>query len=250
MNRRTREIFDEIHAGLPRQGPGDDHSTARALARMTALPAYPRILDVGCGPGAQTLILARLTTGTVTAIDNHQPFLNELERRAEFAALADRVEAINADMRALDFPAGAFDIIWAEGSIYVVGLEAGFEAWRSLLKAGGYLAVTELTWLKTDPPSEVRAFWEGNYPSMQDVECNLKMIRGTGCEIIDCFELPETAWWEEYYRPMEERLESLRRKYKSDDEALALIQERRREIDLYQQFSEYYGYVFYISQVV
>lgn len=77
------EIFWEVHSGLPREGPGDNESTGRAFALMTELPVAPSILDVACGPGMQTIQLAQLCSGNIVAVDTHQPFLDELDRRAE-----------------------------------------------------------------------------------------------------------------------------------------------------------------------
>jgi len=78
----TMEIFYALFSGLPRCGPGSDASTRRAFSLLPPLPPNPKILDVGCGPGMQTLELARLAGGTVTAVDNHAPYLEELRRRA------------------------------------------------------------------------------------------------------------------------------------------------------------------------
>lgn len=61
--------FFELHAGLARQGPGADAHTRRAFALVGDLPPAPVIVDVGCGPGMQTLELARLTRSTVHAVD-------------------------------------------------------------------------------------------------------------------------------------------------------------------------------------
>jgi len=81
------EIFD---ASLPRLGPGDDASTRRALSTLlsarprggdVASAARLRVLDIGCGTGAPTIQLAKLIDGTILAVDNHQPFLDELQRR-------------------------------------------------------------------------------------------------------------------------------------------------------------------------
>ena len=58
-NDRLMEIMLDVHSGLPRQGPGDDESTLRALSLCTELPMRPSVLDVGCGPGMQTIALAR-----------------------------------------------------------------------------------------------------------------------------------------------------------------------------------------------
>lgn len=98
------EIFD---ASLPRQGPGDDASTLRALRTLLKLrgevqsssqPAPVRILDIGCGSGAQTLQLARHIDGTIVALDNHRPFLDELESRARAEGLLDKIELHLKDM--------------------------------------------------------------------------------------------------------------------------------------------------------
>jgi SAM-dependent methyltransferase len=109
-------LFWEIHSGLPREGPGDNDSTRRALAMVHGLPARPRILDVACGPGMQTLALAQASAGTIVALDTHRPFLTEAARRAAAAGLTARIAAVNASMRAMPFADGGFDLIWCEGA--------------------------------------------------------------------------------------------------------------------------------------
>ena len=56
----VRAAFFALHRGLPREAPGSRESTARALALARPLPAAPRVLDIGCGPGMQTIDLAEL----------------------------------------------------------------------------------------------------------------------------------------------------------------------------------------------
>ena len=77
-NDRLMQIMLDVHSGLPRQGPGDDESTLRALSFCTELPMQPAVLDVGCGPGMQTVALARGTDGTITAVDLFEQFLDDL----------------------------------------------------------------------------------------------------------------------------------------------------------------------------
>ena len=47
MDPELKEIFFEIHAGLPREGPGCFGATRRAF-QMLDLPDCPAILDAGC----------------------------------------------------------------------------------------------------------------------------------------------------------------------------------------------------------
>ncbi|MGD8413325.1 MAG: class I SAM-dependent methyltransferase [Candidatus Latescibacterota bacterium] len=241
------DIFFELHDGLPRQGPGRDRYTERAFRKLPPLQA-PDIADIGCGPGGPTVTLARLSGGRVTGIDTHQPFLDQFLERAAGAGVADRVSALNASMFDLPFPDGSFDVVWAEGSIYVIGFEAGLASWRRLLRDPGYLVVHEMCWLRPDPPAEIRDYWKKMYEGISTVPENIEMIERGGYDLLGHFTLPDDAWWIEYYRPLEERLKELREKYAGDPEALATIDEQQKEIDLYRKYQKWYGSVFFVMR--
>ena len=241
-------VFFEIHSGLPREAPGDDASTARALALASGLPPKPDVLDVGCGPGAQTLVLARATGGLVTAVDNHAPFLDELRRRAGLAGLADRIQPVFGSMSDLPFQGAAFDLIWSEGAIYIMGFDNGLRSWRRLLRPDGWLGVSEVAWLRQDPPQELVDFWKAGYPAIRTVAENLAAIRDGGYQTAGHFVLPESSWWESYYGPVLERVARLKEKYVGDAEALGILDQETLEIDLYKKYSDYYGYVFFVMR--
>ena len=88
------EAFLRLHSGLAKQGPGSDESTRRALSMVLALREEPQVLDIGCGPGRQTLALARLTRGKITAVDVTVSYLEQLNERAQRAGVAERIETI------------------------------------------------------------------------------------------------------------------------------------------------------------
>ncbi|MBO6905777.1 MAG: class I SAM-dependent methyltransferase, partial [Parvibaculum sp.] len=77
------KVFLELQLGLPRNGPGSRAATEAAFAMLPALPEKPEIADLGCGQGASTFELLRLTKGRVTAVDLFKPFLEKLGERAE-----------------------------------------------------------------------------------------------------------------------------------------------------------------------
>src|SRR4030042_4551337 len=114
-------FFLEDYATLPRAGTGNDSSTRKAYRMMTGLPEKPKILDIGCGPGKQTLELARLSRGKIIALDNHQPFLDKVDQEDKALGLGPYIETLNQAMTAMDFGPESFDIIWAEGALYLMG---------------------------------------------------------------------------------------------------------------------------------
>ncbi len=239
------ELFFELHRDLPREGPGDDASTLCALNLLNALPVRPDVLDVGCGPGAQTLALARATGGRVTAVDLHQPFLDELGRRAGEAGLTARITPLRASMSALPLAPASFDLVWSEGAISLMGFDAGLRAWHELLRPGGYLVVSELTWLVDAPPAPARAFWAQAYPAMRDRAANRAAVARAGYAAVADFVLPRAAWFETYYDPLERRLDALARRYAGDAAALRWLAGERAEIALAREHGHSFGYVFH-----
>ena len=246
---RRRAIFFQIHKDLPREGPGDSESTRRACRLVYPLPETGQILDIGCGPGAQTMDLAQGTAARIIAIDTHRPYLDQLHDRVTAAGFARRVKAVQASMFRLPFFDASFDVIWAEGAIYIIGFKQGLLDWRRLLRPGGHVVVTHLSWLGSDIPDEPRAFWAREYPAMETVEENARIASEAGFDVIECFALPERAWWSDYYGPMASRLDSLRARYRGDDEALAVLDSHGEQIDIYRRFHQSFGYVFYVLRV-
>ena len=243
---RTAALFFELFSGLPRQGPGTAAVTRRALGLVPDVGPATRVLDVGCGTGAQTLVLAESSPARIVAVDNHPPFVDELNRKARDRGLADRLEARVADMRELDFADGAFDLIWCEGAIYNVGVEAGLRDWRRLLRPGGHVAFTDACWRKPDPPAECAAFWNREYPAIRGTSALLKAVEACGYETVGHFPLPASAWWDDYYRPLQDNVTAFRRRYHDAPDARELADQCQNEIDVWHAYSEFYGYEFVV----
>lgn len=248
MEEKLPEFFWVIHKGLPREGPGDNKSTRRAYKLLNDLPENPRILDVGCGPGMQTVELAKLSSGEIVGLDFHEPFLEQLKEAINKEDLNDRVKAVKGDMCNLKFEDGSFDVIWSEGAIFVIGFEKGLREWKRLLTPKGCLVVSELCWLKHDVPKEAEAYITQAYPAVKTIEGNIEIIQNSGYRLVDSFVLPSKSWWDNYYTPIENRLPSLKSRYKDDEEALPVIKYSETEIEMFRKYSDYYGYAFYIMQ--
>jgi hypothetical protein len=95
---------------------------------------------------------------------------------------------------------------------------------------------------------EIKNYLLKMYPPMKSVEENLKMIKDAGYRVVGYFVLPDSSWWSNYYLPIQAKLPQLKAKYQSDKESLAVVEAEELEIKMFQEYSKYYGYVFYVMQ--
>jgi SAM-dependent methyltransferase len=242
------KIFYEIFEALPRQGPGDDLSTQKAFQKLSELPEHPEILDVGCGAGKQTIVLAKLTSGNITALDNHPPFIEALKRNLSQAGYPDRVKCVVGDMAAMDFKEASFDLIWSEGSVFIMGFAKGLAYWKKFLRPNGYIVISDLVWFKQDAPQEVRDFFAKIDPNIKYYKDIYPLIDSAGYKLIDYFPLPDESWLTNYYAPLKKVLTEKKLKYRGDPAAQAIFDPLELETQMYKKYHAYYGYGFYIMQ--
>jgi SAM-dependent methyltransferase len=203
---------------------------------------------MGCGVGGQTLVLAELTSGPIVAIDSHAPSIERLEAVLAERGLSERVRALVGDMSHPLQSSESFDLIWSEGALYNIGIENALRICHGLLRPGGCLAFTDAVWCKENPPQEVKESFNLDYPEMGRVDDVLDTIEKSGFQLLGHFTLPDEAWWDDFYTPMQLRIESLRNKYARDDEALAVLDHLAQEPEMHRRYSQYYAYEFFVAR--
>ena len=238
----------ELCEALPRSGPGGNEHTRRAFNAISHNLQQPLILDIGCGQGMQTIELAKISNGKIIALDNHQAFLDILMERAKKERVEKNIVSQNMSMLNMNFKEKTFDIIWSEGALYIMGFQNGLKKCRNLLKANGFMAVTEPVYTTSNPPNQVIEYFDSEYPNIKNIKKRIEIIKKEKFNLISNFTLPQSAWLDNYYLPMENELIKLNKKYLGNKEALAMLDPMQKEIDFYKKFSKFFGYEFFIMQ--
>jgi ubiquinone/menaquinone biosynthesis C-methylase UbiE len=187
----------------------------------------PLILDIGCGSGVPTIELAKLCDCRIVALDNDSSQLKLLERKLKEQGFTDRVEVLNRSITDMNFDAERFDVIWSEGSIFVIGFKKGLKKWRDFLKPGGFMAV---------------------HDERRDVEEKLRYIPHCGYRLLDYFILDRDIWWREYCSPLERELQKIRERYPDKPEVLKKFKKEQGEIDLFKKDPGKFESVFFVLQ--
>ena len=125
------------------------HSAAVSALALTGSEA---VLEIGCGHGvAVRLVLERLTTGTITALDRSQKMIDAVEAGNEAALSSGRLVTRAVALEDADFDGVTFDAIFAVNVDLNLRLGTRWPAiLRNLLRPGGRVA------LAFDPPPDSR----------------------------------------------------------------------------------------------
>ncbi|RFF27479.1 MULTISPECIES: class I SAM-dependent methyltransferase [unclassified Wenzhouxiangella] len=243
------QLLIDLHKNHQRQGPGGDEETAKAVDLACIDRERPlKIADIGCGTGASTLTLARLLDAEIVAVDFLQEFLDVLEEGAAREGLSDRITPLCREMEDLPFDSEAFDIIWSEGAIYNIGFQKGIVDWRRYLKPGGLLVASEVSWLTESRPSEIQAHWDSEYPEIDTPSAKIKQLEASGYSPVGYFALPEHCWTTNYYEPIQSDFEAFLERHGNSEEARAIVEAERHEIELYSRYKPYFSYGVYIAR--
>jgi SAM-dependent methyltransferase len=111
----------------------------------------PRIaLDLGCGPGHTTRLLAATTGAAKTVgLDSSESFLAQARADAP-----DGVVFEKHDLMDLPFPTGRVNLAYGRFVLsHIPRPDRVVRAWMTQLELGGILALDEVEWIRTEDPT-------------------------------------------------------------------------------------------------
>lgn len=116
-----------------------------ALAPWLKVPAASRVLDIGCGVGRWSRLLAA-RGADVTGVDISPTMIEEARRRAQSEGVAERCRFHVRDISALDIP-GEFDLVLGVTVLQHIldpsALRAALRAMSSRVAPGGRIVLLE-----------------------------------------------------------------------------------------------------------
>ena len=230
---------------MDRLSPGSDDTTLKVFDKTDFnVNDELNILDIACGAGSSTVLIANhFKNSTVEAFDLFKHYTDRLDDIILENNLQDRVFSHVMDMRDPDFANGEFDIVFCEASIEIIGFKKGLKEWKRLLKPGGYMIVSDVSWI-CKPSSESRKFWKNTYAEVDTIENKISQIRDEGYEFIDYVNVPNEDW-ADYHKKLERNLNSL----STDKSAKDFVKQLRKEIETYRRNKNDYTYVFYVMKL-
>ncbi len=251
MDKKTLQLLVDLHVNNKRQGPGSDETVRKILSILNIdKNSELEMADIGCGTGGSSIEILKNTNFKITAVDFLPEFLKKLNVVAREQGFDKRIKTLESDMGNLPFQDEQFDLIWSEGAIYNIGFKRGVTEWKKFLKKNGYMVLTEITWLKNDIPEEIKNHWNTEYPEIDFAENKKKILQDNGFELTDYFVLPENCWIDEYYIPLENGFDDFLERNNNSEEARVVVEENKKEIELYKKYKDCFSYGVYIAKKV
>ena len=140
--------------GIPFFNIGGTASIDR-LAKLCQIGEGSRVLEVGCGTGANACYLAERYGCTVVGVDISKEMVKRATLRAEEQHLSDQATFMIGDAYDLRFSEGEFDVVLTVFVSQFLDPAKAFLEFHRVLKEGGYLGVNEM-YRADDVPPEAR----------------------------------------------------------------------------------------------
>jgi SAM-dependent methyltransferase len=157
MTKKT--IFDyQAKVGLTKHMGGLE--ATETFIRQCEIGPEDSVLEVGCGVGQTSVLLAKRCGCDVTGLDISESMIKSASDRSRKSGVAEKIEFRQGDISNLPFENDRFDVVLSESvTAFAPDHAKAIREYARVLKPGGFLGLNEGLYLKEDPPEEVIAWF-------------------------------------------------------------------------------------------
>jgi SAM-dependent methyltransferase len=155
-------------------------AATQSIIDQSNLTAGARVLDVGCGIGLTAFHLVNAYGCSVTAMDITPAMIDRAREEARIRRVKGALRFAVADAQALPFKDGTFDLVMVESvNVFLSDRPGAFDAYTRVAKRGGYVGITESTWM-TPPDEGSAAFMDSIGGDVLQREDWMALMQGAG----------------------------------------------------------------------
>lgn len=245
----SNELAIDFFLKADSRSPYSYHTTMKALSFIERISRARKSADIGCGTGMQSVTLYEATQTCIVAIDFIPEFIETLQSELKYQKLNEYIYPVFSSPYDLPFEYGELDVLWSEYAASEIGFEYAVKEWGKYLKLEGYMAVCACCWLTKNKPDEISDYMSEISLDITTISERIEQMQEGGLQPLAHFVMPDECWWN-YFCPLEENFDRFLKKHNHNADARQLVQKIDKEINMYEKYSEHYGYVFFIGKKV
>lgn len=155
----------------------------RRLIELAHIGEGDRVLDVGTGVGATPVYLAKDLGCRVVAVDLLEGMIQQARERAAADWARKRIAFAVADARRLPFPDGHFGAVIMESlNVFFDEKLAAIREYARVVRRGGYVGMTEMTWLSSPSPEKEAYYRRTVYADALPAEGWIELLGEAGLQ--------------------------------------------------------------------
>ncbi|GEM_PF-3278669 len=117
--------------------------SVRQLANLAGINANSRVLDVGCGIGGASRLLAKEYGCNVKGLNISSLQIETAKLMTSVSGLADKISFIIGDAESIPFPDSSFNHVWSMNMFYhIPDKTAAFKEFARVIESGGLQSIS------------------------------------------------------------------------------------------------------------
>src|SRR5690554_4747400 len=190
---------DQLHLG--------GRNASRVLAELGGVSSGEQVLDVGCGTGGASRLLATEYDCDVVGVDITAAFVEVAGWLSKVTGLAEQTHFLWADAARVPLEAGTVDVVWCQHALMnMPHIPQVLAEWRRLLVPGGRVLLHEIVAGGNPEPLALPVPWARTSDSshLRESQQLHRILAWSGFKLVELEDVTAQALaWRQHHTPRE-----------------------------------------------